>query len=204
MKDLKERHPYDAAIFVGLPGSYKGTVNKAICGSSRDRNRPIHIEMSRIIKLKRAEDKKFDELADSLMARGILVPDSHIMGILNDYLSDLSHDRVWSFDGVPRNQNQAGRLDHFLRKRKYHRQVVFYLQTTEAQARENILQRAVKEAREDDQNPEVVQTRLDTFKSEIVSIIEFYRERKIEVVEISCANGSSAVIEKVKEKLGLR
>ena len=203
MRDLKGRHPFDAAIFVGLPGSYKGTVNKAICGSSRDRNRPIHIEMSRIIKLKRAVDPKFDQLADSMMASGILLPDSHIMGILNDYLSDLSHDRVWSFDGVPRNWSQACRLDHFLMKRKYHRQVVFYLQTTEDQARANILQRAVKEDREDDQNPEVVQNRLDTFKSEIDLIIGFYRERKIEIVEIDCSPGSPEVIRKVKEKLGL-
>ena len=198
---MREKNICDAAIIIGMPGSFKGTVCRAIHDSAENGNGPIHIEMSHVLKLRRRWDRDFDDLANSFMAEGRLVPDPHIMGVLNDYLNHLSHERLWVFDGVPRNHTQAGRLDHFLRKRNYDRQIVFHLKATEDQARENIIARAKKEGREDDQKIDVINRRLEIFKGEIDPMVDFYRARKVEIVEISCADGSAVIIEKIKQVL---
>ena len=117
--------------------------------------------------------------AKQIMALGKLVPDTELFKIISDAIkSSGKNDMI--LDGFPRNREQAEWLvkQYATLASPYNIHVV-YLSLPETVMRERIANR-VKEGggRADDQDPAVVQKRLDTFKAQTLPAVEFLKQAK--------------------------
>ena len=121
-----------------------------------------------------------------IMARGELVPDTELFKIIANAIKSIGENDM-ILDGFPRNREQAQWLvKQYATLNNIH---VVYLELPETIMRERIANR-VKEGggRADDQNPAVVQKRLDTFKAQTLPAIEFLKKAdgiKFDAVDVS-------------------
>lgn len=94
-------------IFIGPPGSGKGTQAKRLAG----RFAIPHISTGDILREAVSEGTPLGQQAAPIMASGGLVPDDLMIGIINDRLSKPDAQRGFILDGFPRTVVQAEKLD---------------------------------------------------------------------------------------------
>ena len=99
-------------ILLGPPGAGKGTQSKQIV----DRYRVPQISTGDLLRDHVARGTELGLRAKAIMARGELVPDELMYGIVADRLRAADCKRGFVLDGFPRTAAQAGWLDAFLEK----------------------------------------------------------------------------------------
>jgi adenylate kinase len=99
-------------ILLGPPGAGKGTQSKQIV----DRYRIPQISTGDLLRDHVARGTELGLQAKAIMARGELVPDELMYGIVADRLREADCKRGFVLDGFPRTAAQAGWLDAFLEK----------------------------------------------------------------------------------------
>lgn len=93
-------------ILLGPPGAGKGTQAEII---TRAENIP-HISTGNILRAAVREGTPLGKLAEPIMARGDLVPDDIIIGIVKERLAQPDCRQGFIFDGFPRTTAQADAL----------------------------------------------------------------------------------------------
>jgi len=99
-------------ILLGPPGAGKGTQSKQIV----DRYGIPQISTGDLLRDHVARGTELGLQAKAIMARGELVPDELMYGIVADRLREADCKRGFVLDGFPRTAAQAGWLDAFLEK----------------------------------------------------------------------------------------
>jgi adenylate kinase len=99
-------------ILLGPPGAGKGTQSKQIV----DRYGIPQISTGDLLREHIARGTELGLAAKGIMARGELVPDDLMYGIVATRLRDVDCKRGFILDGFPRTAAQAGWLDAFLEK----------------------------------------------------------------------------------------
>jgi adenylate kinase len=99
-------------ILLGPPGAGKGTQSKQIV----DRYGIPQISTGDLLREHIARDTELGQAAKGIMARGELVPDELMYGIVATRLREPDCKRGFILDGFPRTAAQAGWLDAFLEK----------------------------------------------------------------------------------------
>jgi len=99
-------------ILLGPPGAGKGTQSKKIV----DRYGIPQISTGDLLRENIAQGTELGLAAKSIMARGELVPDELMYGIVASRLREADCKRGFILDGFPRTAAQAGWLDAFLEK----------------------------------------------------------------------------------------
>ncbi|MGA7291724.1 MAG: adenylate kinase [Terriglobales bacterium] len=99
-------------ILLGPPGAGKGTQSKRIV----DRYGIPQISTGDLLRDDAARGTELGLAAKAIMARGELVPDDLMYGIVADRLREADCKRGFVLDGFPRTAAQAGWLDAFLEK----------------------------------------------------------------------------------------
>jgi len=94
-------------IFIGPPGSGKGTQAKRLAG----RFEIPHISTGDILREAVADGTPLGLQAAPIMASGALVPDDLMIGIINDRLGKNDAQSGFILDGFPRTLVQAEKLD---------------------------------------------------------------------------------------------
>jgi adenylate kinase len=94
-------------IFIGPPGSGKGTQAKRLAG----RFGIPHISTGDILREAVAEGTELGKKAAPIMAAGALVPDDLMVGIIRDRLARADARKGFILDGFPRTIVQAEKLD---------------------------------------------------------------------------------------------
>lgn len=158
-------------VLLGAPGSGKGTQ------AARLKN---HLQVPHISTgdLLRAEVKAGTPLgleAKEVMARGELVSDAILLGMLESRLSQDDTKGGFILDGYPRNLAQAGALDALLQRIGQPMDFAVQLDVPTELLVERIAGRAQAEGRADD-SPESVRTRLRVYDDQTAPVIEFYRQ----------------------------
>lgn len=158
-------------VLLGAPGSGKGTQ------AARLKN---HLQVPHISTgdLLRAEVKAGTPLgleAKEVMARGELVSDAILLGMLESRLSQDDTRGGFILDGYPRNLAQAGALDALLQRIGQPMDFAVQLDVPTELLVERIAGRAQAEGRADD-SPESVRTRLRVYDDQTAPVIEFYRQ----------------------------
>jgi adenylate kinase len=97
-------------IFIGPPGSGKGTQAKRLAG----RFEIPHISTGDILREAVADGTPLGLQAAPIMASGALVPDDLMIGIINDRLAKNDAQRGFILDGFPRTLVQAEKLDNIV------------------------------------------------------------------------------------------
>jgi len=100
-------------IIIGPPGSGKGTQGKLIAG----RYRIAQISTGDILREAVKNESPLGQKAKSSMARGALVPDEVVTGIIEERLTRGDCERGFLLDGFPRTVIQAQALERMLEGR---------------------------------------------------------------------------------------
>lgn len=161
-------------VLLGPPGSGKGTQAVRL----KDHLQVPHISTGDLLRAEVAAGSKLGLEAKEVMARGELVSDAILLGMLEDRFSRADTANGFILDGYPRNRAQAQALDDLLAKIGQPADVAVLLEVPSELLVERIAGRAKAEGRADD-TPESVRTRLKVYSDQTAPVIDHYRQHDI-------------------------
>ncbi|MCD9007323.1 adenylate kinase [Luteimonas sp. XNQY3] len=158
-------------VLLGAPGSGKGTQAARL----KDHLQVPHISTGDLLRAEVAASTPLGLEAKAVMARGDLVSDAILLGMLEDRFSRDDTKRGFILDGYPRNLAQAAALDALLQKLGTPFDAAVQLEVDNEQIIARLAGRAQAEGRADD-SPESVRHRLDVYDQQTAPVIAFYRQ----------------------------
>jgi len=187
-------------IFIGPPGSGKGTQAKRLSSQLA----VPHISTGDMLREAVAEGTPLGLEAAPIMARGDLVPDDLMVGIVNERLGRSDASKGFILDGFPRTLVQAEKLNGIFGNGKTHLKVLQLLVPDDAivkrivlrrtcancgaiyhlennpPAKDSICDRCGSEvvARGDD-NEQAVRRRLEKFHQDTMPVAAFYKTKQV-------------------------
>ncbi|GAA3915123.1 adenylate kinase [Luteimonas lutimaris] len=157
-------------VLLGAPGSGKGTQAARL----KEHLQVPHISTGDLLRAEVAAGSPLGLQAKEVMARGELVSDEILLGMLEDRFSRDDTKNGFILDGYPRNLAQADALDALLGRIGQPMDYAVQLEVPVELLVERIAGRAQAEGRADD-SPESVRTRLKVYDDQTAPVIEFYR-----------------------------
>ena len=157
-------------VLLGAPGSGKGTQAARL----KEHLQVPHISTGDLLRAEVAAGSPLGLQAKEVMARGELVSDEILLGMLEDRFSRDDTKNGFILDGYPRNLAQADALDALLGRIGQPMDYAVQLEVPVELLVERIAGRAKAEGRADD-SPESVRTRLKVYDDQTAPVIEFYR-----------------------------
>ncbi len=158
-------------VLLGAPGSGKGTQAARL----KEHLQVPHISTGDLLRAEVAAGSKLGLEAKGVMARGELVSDVILLGMLEDRFSRPDTANGFILDGYPRNLAQAAALDGLLGQLKVPFDYAVQLDVATELLVERIAGRAQAEGRADD-TPESVRTRLQVYNDQTAPVIDYYRQ----------------------------
>ncbi|HWU70839.1 MAG TPA: adenylate kinase [Pseudoxanthomonas sp.] len=158
-------------VLLGPPGSGKGTQATRL----KEYLQVPHISTGDLLRAEVAAGSPLGLQAKEVMARGELVSDAILLGMLEDRFSRDDTRAGFILDGYPRNLAQADALGKLLDKLGQKFDSAVQLEVPTELLVERIAGRAAAEGRADD-NPESVRKRLQVYTDQTAPVIEYYRQ----------------------------
>lgn len=158
-------------VLLGAPGSGKGTQ----AGRLKTHLQVPHISTGDLLRAEVAAGSALGQQARAVMARGDLVSDDILLGMLEARFSRDDTRNGFILDGYPRNLAQAAALDALLVRIGQPMDVALQLEVDNELIIERLAGRAREEGRADD-NPESVRKRLAIYDEQTAPVIDFYRQ----------------------------
>ena len=158
-------------VLLGAPGSGKGTQAARL----KDHLQVPHISTGDLLRAEVAAGSPLGLQAKEVMARGELVSDAILLGMLEDRFSREDTRAGFILDGYPRNLDQADALGRLLDRLGQKFDFAVQLEVPTELLIERIAGRAAAEGRADD-NPESVRKRLQVYNDQTAPVIEYYRQ----------------------------
>ncbi len=158
-------------VLLGAPGSGKGTQATRL----KEHLQVPHISTGDLLRAEVAAGSTLGLEAKGVMARGELVSDAILLGMLEDRFSRADTTNGFILDGYPRNLAQAAALDDLLGRLKQPFDYAVQLDVATELLVERIAGRAQAEGRADD-TPESVRTRLQIYNDQTAPVIDYYRQ----------------------------
>ena len=185
-------------IFLGAPGSGKGTQAEAICQKFNF----VKISLGDLIRDEIESNSMLGNEISSFVKQGLLVPDNLIFSLFNSF--KMSADLRYLIDGFPRTLAQAEFLSGFMKNLSRHFVVVYF----DIELEKLIVRLAnrvvcgkckrifsllshpadgvcihcnLKLVKREDDSEEVVRKRLEVYVSETSPILEYYFEKLIRI-----------------------
>ena len=166
--------PLEVLIFLGPPGSGKGTQAEILTGKLKY----LHISVGDLLRENISGNTDLGKLASSYVNSGELVPDDLIIELVNSSFYDLQKkDSQFVgviLDGFPRTINQAVSLERKIKDLGVIIKAVLYLDISD----EKIISRLQNRGRNDDK-PELIINRLGVYRKQTEPLLDFYNEKKL-------------------------
>jgi adenylate kinase len=159
-------------VLLGAPGSGKGTQAARLTGHLQ----VPHISTGNLLRAEVAAGSRLGLAAKEVMARGELVSDEILLGMLEDRFSREDTRGGFILDGYPRNLAQANALGELLARIGQPIDAAVQLEVPTELLVERIAGRAREEGRADD-TPESVRTRLKVYEEQTAPVVDYYRQR---------------------------
>ncbi|GAA4859577.1 adenylate kinase [Luteimonas vadosa] len=182
-------------VLLGAPGSGKGTQ----AGRLKTHLQVPHISTGDLLRAEVAAGSKLGLQAKEVMARGDLVSDDILLGMLEARFSQPDTDNGFILDGYPRNLAQAAALDELLVRIGQPMDIALQLEVDNELLIERLAGRAREEGRADD-NPESVRKRLCIYDEQTEPVIDFYRQHG-QLVVVDGVGTLDAVFERILEAI---
>lgn len=188
-------------VLFGMQGSGKGTQSKAIA----EHCNLVIFETGAELRRLSSEDSELARKVKAIIESGNLVPTEVVMEIITDFLHHLPAGKNALFDGIPRSDDQKEQFDALMAKEGRSFKGLL-IELTEAEAVKRLTTRRMcpscktiypaaytKETCESDgstlitrqdDTPDAIRVRLDTFLQKTVPVIEAYKaEGKMLIVK---------------------
>ena len=144
-----------------------------------------HVSTGDMLRAAAEAGTAFGRRAAEIMARGDLVPDDVMLGIIGDRLAQDDAAAGVLFDGFPRTEEQAEGLDDLLGEPGL--AAVVNLEVPEEIAFERMLARG-----RDDDTPEAIRRRLDLYREQTAPLLAYYAPRGL-VLDVDGVGGVEAI-----------
>ena len=164
-------------IFLGPPGAGKGTQAARIEAAYEI----PQLSTGDMLRAAVAAGTEIGLRAKDIMARGDLVPDEVVVGIISERIQAADCANGFILDGFPRNLSQARALDGVLVEKGIDLEAVIELAVDPEILIARILKRAQESADgpRDDDTEEALQHRLRVYEEQTAPVADFYAEKGI-------------------------
>ena len=183
-------------VLLGAPGSGKGTQAARL----KEQLGVPHISTDDLLRAEVAAGSPLGLQAKEVMARGDLVSDDILLGMLEDRLARDDVREGFILDGYPRNLAQAAALGELLERLDQPFDAAVQLEVDNELLIDRLAGRAKAEGRADD-NPESVRKRLVVYDEQTAPVIEFYREHG-QLTVVDGVGGLDDVFDRIMAAIG--
>jgi len=165
-------------ILLGPPGAGKGTQSQRLV----KKHGIVQLSTGDMLRAAIKAGTPIGKKAQGIMARGDLVPDDVVVGIISERLDEPDTGPGFVLDGFPRTVKQAEALDRLLAGKGLRLDGVVELKVDEGMLLDRIEKRlADTQARGEpvraDDNPEAFKTRLGAYREQTAPLIDYYRRK---------------------------
>jgi len=157
-------------ILCGPPGSGKGTQAKKLV----EKYKLVHISTGDLFRREKKANSETWQEVQSYIDKGELAPDSITFDLLEKEMAKTPNAVGYIFDGFPRNVNQATLLDDFLAKKDTEVTMLIELDVADEEIIKRIVNRGKTSGRTDDQDPAIIQNRINVYNKETAPVAKHY------------------------------
>ena len=157
-------------ILFGPPGSGKGTQAAKLI----EKYNLLHISTGDLFRAEIINGTALGLEAKSFIDKGALVPDSVTVNMLKSKMEQHPTVQGVIFDGFPRTIPQAEALDEMLKSKGTEVSLLLSLLVDDSEIISRIIKRGASSGRTDDTDPEIIQNRINTYKSQTTPVADYY------------------------------
>lgn len=157
-------------VLFGPPGAGKGTQSEKMI----KKYGLIHISTGELLRRHMCEGTEQGKIAQKYINEGRLVPDELVIEMVDLKIEENRNTNGFIFDGFPRTVVQANALDQLLTKKNQSISVMIALEVEDDELINRLLERGKTSGRSDDQNIEKINTRIQVYEKETMSVIKYY------------------------------
>ncbi len=157
-------------ILFGPPGSGKGTQAAKLI----EKYNLLHISTGDLFRAEISIGTALGLEAKSFIDKGALVPDSVTVNMLKSKMEQHPTVQGVIFDGFPRTIPQAEALDEMLKSKGTEVSLLLSLLVDDSEIISRIIKRGASSGRTDDTDPEIIQNRINTYKSQTTPVADYY------------------------------
>lgn len=158
-------------VLFGPPGAGKGTQAEFLI----EKYNLIHLSTGDLLRSEINAGTKLGLEAKSYMDKGELVPDEVVIGMIKSKLETVKDAKGFIFDGFPRTVDQAKALDNLLNENKTPVSGMLSLEVEKQELIDRLVSRGKVSGRADDQDPTVIENRINVYNQKTLPLIEYYR-----------------------------
>lgn len=157
-------------VIFGPPGAGKGTQSEKII----QKYDLVHLSTGDMLRGEIKAGTELGKQAKSLIDEGKLVPDEVVVGMIRNKLNENTSAKGFIFDGFPRTTGQAEALDELLEEFDTSITVMVALEVPEKELTKRLLERGKESGRSDDQDEEIIQSRIEEYNKKTAPLKNFY------------------------------
>lgn len=157
-------------ILFGPPGSGKGTQAAKLI----EKYNLLHISTGDLFRAEISNGTALGLEAKSFIDKGALVPDFVTVNMLKSKMEQHPTVQGVIFDGFPRTIPQAEALDEMLKSKGTEVSILLSLLVDDSEIISRIVKRGASSGRTDDTDPEIIQNRINTYKSQTTPVADYY------------------------------
>ncbi|HUZ59259.1 MAG TPA: adenylate kinase [Hanamia sp.] len=167
-------------ILFGPPGSGKGTQSEKLIAKYHLK----HLSTGDLLRSEISLKTSLGLEAKKYMDKGSLVPDEVVIGMINEALDHNHEVAGFLFDGFPRTDIQAKKLDELLRKKNTCIDVMLALDVSEEELIKRLEKRGQTSGRSDDSNEQVIRARIIEYHKKTAAVADYYqKENKVIMIK---------------------
>ena len=160
-------------ILFGPPGAGKGTQSEQLI----DAYDLKHISTGDLLRAERKAGTELGVKANEFIAKGELVPDEVVVGMVRNFMKEHSSSKGFIFDGFPRTTPQAEALDNLLSEFGAKIDIVLGLEVIEDELVKRLLLRGETSGRADDQSEETIRNRFKEYQTKTLPLMDYYTKK---------------------------
>lgn len=205
-------------ILLGAPGSGKGTQARRL----EEAYGVVHISTGDMLRDAVAEGTELGGRIEDRLRRGHLVPDAHVLALVEERLGRGDLDRGFVIDGYPRTRQQVDDFDSLMQTLGRSLDAALNISVPDEIVVERLSSRRIdpetgrvynlalearppaeiagRLARRNDDRPEIIRQRLATYHAETRPVIDHYR-RTGQLIEVEGARPPSEVFADVQARI---
>ncbi|MHA8051504.1 adenylate kinase [Aquirufa sp. ROCK-SH2] len=160
-------------VLFGPPGAGKGTQSAKLI----EKYGLIHLSTGDLLRAEISAGTSLGLEAKKLMDQGILVPDSVVIGMIENKLNENKTAAGFIFDGFPRTVAQAEALDQLLKGHGLSIKDMISLEVNQEELTQRLLERGKTSGRPDDQNEDLIRKRVQEYTDKTAPVANYYESQ---------------------------